>query len=282
MTGPARGNRVKRALAGGEVAVVVAGHSASSDTADFVGRLGFDGLWLEGEHGAVTWDRIGDLSRACELWDMAAMYRVRTLEPSLVARALTLGVHGIVVPQVSTADEARRLVAAAKFAPQGVRGVSRGRRSYGRPGFLDEENDQTVLVVQLEDPGALRNAEEIAAVPGIDVVFVAPNDLAQAMGHQGRPDHPEVAGAIDGALGRIAATGAAAPGTLCPADQVDRFTALGVRFLYTSYDAWITAGARDFRRALDDATARRDPRQGDPGQGTAPAPQGTARQDGAA
>ncbi|MEU9022767.1 aldolase/citrate lyase family protein [Actinomadura sp. NPDC048394] len=269
MTGPARGNRVRRALDGGEIAVVVAGHSATSDTADFVGQLGFDGLWLEGEHGAVTWDRIGDLSRACELWDMAAMYRVRTLEPSLVARALTLGVHGIVVPQVSTADEARRLVAAAKFAPQGARGVSRGRRSYGRPGFLDKENDETVLVVQLEDPDALRNAEEIAAVPGIDVVFVAPNDLAQAMGHQGRPDHPEVADAIDETLTRIAAAGTA-PGTLCPADQIDRFTGLGARFLYTSYDAWITAGARDFRRALDAATARRDPRQG------------TARQDGAA
>ncbi|MFC6884580.1 MULTISPECIES: HpcH/HpaI aldolase family protein [Actinomadura] len=255
--GPARGNRVKQRLAAGETAVVVAGHSGTADTADFVGQLGFDGFWLEGEHGAVTWDRVGDISRACELWGMAAMYRVRTLEPSLVARALTLGANGVVVPQVRTAEEAAALVAAAKFAPAGARGVSRGRRSYDRPGFLDEENDQTVLVVQLEDPVGLANAEEIAAVPGLDVVFVAPNDLAQAMGHQGRPDHPEVAEAIDGALTRIAAAGTVAAGTLCPADQIGRFTSLGARFLYTSYDAWITAGARAYRDALDSAQAPR-------------------------
>lgn len=252
--GPARTNRVRERLVAGEVAVVVAGHSGTADTADFVGQLGFDGFWLEGEHGAVTWDRLGDLSRACELWGMAAMYRVRTLDPSLVARALTLGVHGVVVPQVRTAEEAALLVEAAKFAPEGRRGVSRGRRSYGRPGFLADENGSTVLVVQLEDPGALDDIDEIVAVPGIDVVFVAPNDLAQAMGYQGRPDHPEVAKAIDGAVARIAAAGTVAAGTLCPSDQVERFVGLGARFLYTSYDSWLVAGAQGFRQAVQAAS----------------------------
>ncbi|MFC9518615.1 HpcH/HpaI aldolase/citrate lyase family protein [Nocardiaceae bacterium NPDC056970] len=251
--GPRRGNRVRRRLDGGGVAVVAAGHSGRADTADFVGQLGFDGFWFEGEHGPATWDAMGDVSRACELWGMAMMYRVRTLEPSLVARALTLGAHGIVVPQVQTAREAAELVAAAKFAPMGRRGVSRGRRSYGVRDFFEGENADTVLVVQLEDPKGLANIDEIVEVPGIDVVFVAPNDLAQAMGHQGDPGHPDVAEAIDHAVSRIADSGVAA-GTFCAPGQVDRFVSLGARFLYTSYDNWIVEGARQFQAELDLAT----------------------------
>lgn len=108
---------------------------------------------------------------------MSALYRVRTLEASLVARALALGVHGTVVPQVSTREDAARLVRAAKFAPVGERGVSRGRRAFGVADFLERENDETMLVVQLEDPTALGNIEDICAVDGIDVVFVGPDTV---------------------------------------------------------------------------------------------------------
>ncbi|WP_161987443.1 HpcH/HpaI aldolase family protein [Prescottella subtropica] len=239
---------------------MAAGHSGRADTADFVGQLGFDGFWYEGEHGPATWDAIGDVSRACEIWNMAMMYRVRTLEPSLVARALTLGAHGIVVPQVQTADQASELVRAAKFAPLGSRGVSRGRRSYGAQDFFDRENENTVLVVQLEDPLALSNIDEITSVPGVDVVFVAPNDLAQAMGHQGNPGHPEVAGAIDRALEQIADNGVAA-GTLCMPGRVDHFVSLGARFLYTSYDNWLVEGAKNFHAELDRAVVPRGSRE---------------------
>ena len=80
-------NRLKQRLRAGAVATVVAGHSGSADTIDFVGPLGFDGFWLEGEHGPLTWDRLGDLSRACDLWEMAAVVRVRALEESLIVLA---------------------------------------------------------------------------------------------------------------------------------------------------------------------------------------------------
>lgn len=170
---------------------------------------------------------------------MSALIRLRTLKPSLAGRALTLGVHGIVIPQVSNADEARALVNAAKFAPIGQRGVSRGRRSYGNLEFLERDNDETLLVVQLKGPEALEHCEEIAAVDNLDVCFIAPNDLAQAMGHQGNPDHPEVVAAIEDGLRRIAGVGGAAPGTLCSGAAAPHLVELGVRFLYVSYDAWI-------------------------------------------
>jgi 4-hydroxy-2-oxoheptanedioate aldolase len=251
--GPARANRAKRRLAGGGVATAVAGHSMSADSIDFLGPLGFDAVWLEAEHGPADWERLGDLSRACDLWGLTALMRLRTLEASLVGRALTLGVHGIVIPQVKHADEARALVDAAKFAPLGQRGVSRGRRSYGNPDVLARDNDETLLVVQLEDPEALENCEEIAAVEHLDVAFIAPNDLAQAMGYPGLPDHPEVVAAIEAGLARIASAGGAAPGTFCGGDAAARLVALGARFLYVSYDAWIAEAGNAWLRSLRDA-----------------------------
>jgi len=246
---------LRRRLDAGEVAVVVAGHVMSGDTADFLGRFGFDACWIEMEHGSATWDRVGDITRACELWAMTALLRLPFLQPGLVGRALTLGAGGIVIPQVSSADEAAALVDAARFAPRGHRGVSMGRRSYGRTDFLDAERDDVVLVVQLEDAGALGNIESICAVDGIDVVFIAPNDLAQSMGHQGEPGHPEVQAAIADGLRSIAACGSA-PGTLCAPDRVEHFVGLGARFLYTSFDNWIATGATAFLAAVDAASPR--------------------------
>ena len=76
-----RGNRVKEKLNKGEVAIAVGGHSNTSDTIDFLGPLGFDGIWLEGEHGPVSWGGIGDLSRACDLWGMASVARLHQNDP---------------------------------------------------------------------------------------------------------------------------------------------------------------------------------------------------------
>ena len=103
-----RGNRVKEKLNKGEVAIAVGGHSNTGDTIDFLGPLGFDGIWLEGEHGSVSWGGIGDLSRACDLWGMASVARLHQNDPGVITRVLDLGVNGIVVPHVSSRAEAER------------------------------------------------------------------------------------------------------------------------------------------------------------------------------
>lgn len=251
-------NAVKRRLAAGEVAVVTAGHSGSADTIDLMGSLGLDGFWIEGEHGPQSWERLADQTRAADLWGMAALVRVSRLDPSLIVRALSLGAHGIVVPGVRSAEETRAIVQAVKFSPLGERGVTLGRRSYGRPRFLHEENAETVVVVQLEDPLALANAEAIASVPHLDVAMVAQNDLAQSMGHLGEPGHPEVQQAMNAALSRIAALGpghAVAGANIGRAAEVAATLALGVRFLYASYDAWLKAAAQDYLAAVRANTA---------------------------
>ncbi len=130
-----------------------------------------------------------------------------------------------------------------------------GRRSYGSADFFANEASSTVLVVQLEDTVALDNLDEILAVEGIDVVFIAPNDLAQSMGHQGEPGHPEVQDAIADGLQRIAAAGRVA-GTLCPPNRIEHFVEHGAGFLYASFDAWIADGASRFLSTVDTAAHR--------------------------
>ncbi len=245
-----RGNRVKQKLQAGEIATVLGGHSNSGDTIDFCGQLGFDGFWIEGEHGAVTWDQIGDLSRACDLWNMASVMRVHSHEPGVITRALDRGVNGIVVPHVNTKAEAEQIVKAARFAPLGQRGVySSGRRGYGDPHYIENANEDVLLVVLIEEIGAVHNLAEILTVDGIDVFFVAPSDLAQTMGFIGQPYHPEVQTVAQQAIRQIKAAGRVA-GTVGNDPILQMSLQSGARFFLANFDTWLKAGASQYHAQL--------------------------------
>ena len=239
-----RENRIKRQLQAGQTAVAVSGHH-NADMVDFLGQFGFDGVWLEGEHGPVDWDAIGDLSRACDLWGMASVTRVNNNDPGTIMRALDRGTMGIVVPHVNTREAAEQAMKSAKFAPIGYRGMFGGRQSFGVPDYLQRANDQTLVVVLIEEIEAVNNLADILTVDHIDVFFVAPADLAQTMGHIGNHGHPEVQATIDKALGQIVAAGRTA-GTLATDDNVERYRDAGVRFFLTGWPNWVSQGAKGF------------------------------------
>jgi 4-hydroxy-2-oxoheptanedioate aldolase len=250
-----RENRAKHRLQQGQVVTVVSGH-ANTDMIDFLGQFGLDGVWLEGEHGPLGWEQIGDMSRACDLWGMSAVTRVNKNDAGIIMRTLDRGSHGIVVPHVNSRQAAEQVVQAAKFAPLGQRGMFGGRQSYGVPNYFQRANEETLLVVLLEEIEAIRNLTDILTVNHIDVFFVAPSDLAQTMGHIGNHTHPEVQATIDRALAQIVATGRTA-GTLVHDDNVERYLAAGVRFLLTSWTEWVARGARGFlHKVATRATAR--------------------------
>lgn len=239
-----RENRVKRQLQAGETAIVVSGHH-NADMIDFLGQFGFDGVWLEGEHGPVDWDAIGDLSRACDLWGMASVTRVNNNDPGTIMRALDRGTLGIVVPHVNTRAAAEQAMKSAKYAPVGYRGMFGGRQSFGVPDYFQRANDQTLLVVLIEEIEAVANLADILTVDDIDVFFVAPADLAQTMGHIGNHAHPDVQATIDKALAQIVAAGKTA-GTLVTDDTVERYRSAGVRFFLTGWTNWVSQGAKGF------------------------------------
>jgi 4-hydroxy-2-oxoheptanedioate aldolase len=238
-----RPNRVKQRLAAGQVATILAGTN-DPDLIDQLGPLGADGIWLEGEHGGVDYADLGNLTRACDLWGMTSVVRVMDNDYATIYRTLDRGAQGIVVPHVNTRAEALAVVEAGKFAPLGKRGMFTSRQGFGVGDYLRTANDETLLIVLIEDIAAVKNLDEILTVDHIDVFFVAPSDLATSMGRIGNVAHPEVQRTIDDALAKIVQSGRAA-GTLVNAANVERYTRMGVRALMASFFPWIEAGAKD-------------------------------------
>ena len=228
-----RPNRVKQRLAAGQVATILAGTN-DPDLIDQLGPLGADGIWLEGEHGGVDYADLGNLTRACDLWSMTSVVRVMDNDYATIYRTLDRGAHGIVVPHVNTRAEAEAVVEAGKFAPLGKRGMFTSRQGFGVGDYLKTANDQSLLIVLLEDIVAVKNLDDILEVDHIDVFFVAPGDLATSMGHIGEMGHPEVQQTIDGAIKRIVQAGRTA-GTLVNAGNVERYTRMGVRAIMASF-----------------------------------------------
>ena len=240
-----RVNRVKSKLQAGEVATVVSGLGLDADIIDSIGTSGVDGVWFEGEHGGVDYAAIGDLTRACDLWGMTSVVRVGQNQENVIYRTLDRGAQGIVVPHVNTRAEAEAVIAAGKFAPVGNRGMFTSRQGYGVDDYYKVANDQSLLIVLIEDIVAIGNLDEILKVDHIDVFFIAPSDLAQSMGRIGQLTDPDVQRTIDDGYRRIVAAGRTA-GSLGSEDNVEHYAQLGVRFFMTGVGPWITSGAQRF------------------------------------
>ncbi len=246
-----RPNRIKHKLAEGGAAYVASG-IAHPDDIDTFGPSGFDGVWLEGEHGPVSAAELGNLTRACDIWGMTSVVRINRNDQGLIYRTLDRGAQAIVVPHVNTKEEAQNVVDGGKFAPIGYRGMYTSRQGYAVPDYFQVANDETLLIVLIEDIVAVRNLDDILTVDHIDVFFVAPSDLATSMGHIDDFQHPEVQHTVDDALARIQAAGRVA-GALTTSDTVAKYVAAGVRFFLTGVGAWIAAGAAEFIRCAEEA-----------------------------
>ena len=238
-----RQNRVKQRLAAGQVATILSGTN-DPDLIDQLGPLGADGIWLEGEHGGVDYADLGNLTRACDLWSVTSVVRVMDNDYATIYRTLDRGAQGIVVPHINTRAEAQSAVESAKFAPIGKRGMFTSRQGFGVGDYLKTANDQSLLIVLIEDIAAVKNLGEILKVDHIDVFFVAPSDLAASMGHIGDVAHPEVQQVLDDAIARIVRSGRTA-GTLVNSANVERYTRMGVRCVMASFFPWIQAGAKE-------------------------------------
>ncbi len=238
-----RPNRLKQTLAAGRVATIIGGTN-DPDLIDQLGTLDVDGIWLEGEHGGVDYADLGNLTRACDLWGKTSVVRVMDNDYATIYRTLDRGAQAIVVPHVNSRAEADAVVEAGKFAPLGKRGMFTSRQGFGVDDYFKTANDQSMLMVLIEDIAAIPRLDEILKVDHIDVFFVAPSDLATSMGHIGNVGHPDVQRTIDGAITKIVQAGRVA-GTLVTLANAERYTAMGVRVLFSVVFPWIQAGATD-------------------------------------
>jgi 2-dehydro-3-deoxyglucarate aldolase/4-hydroxy-2-oxoheptanedioate aldolase len=203
MTAPFRAR-----LRGGEVLHGTILSLAAPEAADLLAGAGFDWLFVDAEHGVMEPRDVLLLLQAVA-GRCAALVRVPALDEAWIKRALDAGADGIIVPQVSTAAEAERVVRFAHYPPRGTRGFGTARANrYGMSlaGQLDRAAATVTVVVQAETAGAVEQIESIAAVPGIDAVFVGPFDLSTSLGYPGEVDHP----AVRVAIGRVASACTAA------------------------------------------------------------------------
>ncbi len=167
--------------------------------AEILAELGFDWLFVDGEHGPLETREILAILQA--VGDrIACLVRVPGSEEAPIKKALDLGAEGIIVPQVNTAEQAARVVQYARYAPVGSRGVGLARaHGYGLrfQDYLEKANERVTVIVQAEHVQAVENMESIVKVEGIDAVLLGPYDLSASLGRMGRIDDPAVIEAID-------------------------------------------------------------------------------------
>jgi len=223
-----------------------------------IGKLGFDWVFIDLEHGAITLESLDGMIAAADAAGIAAIVRPASNDPVLIGQVLDRGAHGIQVPHIETADDARRAVSAAKYHPQGERGLAGGTRASGYGvGFSPKEyiescNRETLVCVQLEHRKAVDNLPEILKVGDIDVFFVGPVDLSLSYGHPGAYDAPEVRDAIEYCFKTIRAAGRTAGSSGNPA-ALRRFREAGVQYLYTHLQTLLIEGRDTFRRTIEGA-----------------------------
>jgi len=209
---------------------------ASPALVEMCGYAGFDFVVLDNEHGPASIETTEHLIRAARCANTIPI--VRTLEPDIL-RILDIGASAIQVPQVNTAEQARRIVGAAKYPPMGGRGAAFSPRAagygfFGGAAHAKASNEGLGVILMIETREALGNLDQILAVPGIDALFIGPNDLSFSMGHGGDQKHPEVIGAIDAAITKIAGSKIAAGIMAMSLEEQQKYAGLGTRYLTTS------------------------------------------------
>jgi 4-hydroxy-2-oxoheptanedioate aldolase len=208
--------------------------------AEICAGAGFDWLLIDGEHAPNDVRSILAQLQAVAPYPAHPIVRPVSGDVQLIKQLLDIGAQTLLVPMVESAEQAKLLVAAMRYPPAGIRGVgaalARASQWNRVTNYLHEANDQMCLLVQVETRLGLDNLDAIAAVEGVDGVFIGPSDLSAALGHLGKPGHPGVQHAIENAIGRIRASGRAAGILTTDEVQARRYLSLGCTFVAVGLD----------------------------------------------
>ena len=244
-------NPARERLAKGELSLGIGLRQARTvDIAAAMASAGFDWLFIDLEHGAMPLDTAVQISVAALGAGITPLVRVPSGQYSLATRALDGGALGIVMPHVDTAEEARRVVDHLKYPPLGHRSVAGGMPYFGfRPVPMADAtrvmNAEALVVVMLETPRAIANADSIAAVEGVDVLLVGTNDLVMEMGFPGEVGHAEVARAYEQVIAACRKHGKwPGMGGVYVEELMAKYIALGMRMILSGNDlGMMMAGA---------------------------------------
>jgi 4-hydroxy-2-oxoheptanedioate aldolase len=254
-------NHVRRRLRDGGTVFGTWSMLASPSVSNVIAESGVDFVILDLEHGPSSLETVEAQAFAAEAAGSTPIARLPDVDESMILRTLETGVQSLLVSHVSTPDEAARVVGAARYPPAGERGLSPFTRWHGYSeadleAKLERANDETFVGVLVEGEEGLRNLEEIAATPGLDLVYLGVYDISQSVGVPGKLDDPRVVEVVRSSVARIEAQGSAAGSVARDRDYLNLLHSAGFRFLsYWADSAILRSGletARGWYEELSD------------------------------
>ena len=236
-----RTSQILKKIGRGDPALGVTLHLTDSSLFEMVGLMGFDGVWMDMEHHFYSLDVAADMMRAARVGGADIVARPAKGEFSRLSRMLEAGATGIMYPRCESPAEAAEVVKWAKFAPLGRRGFDGSGPDVPYlmtpiAEYLQHANNETFVIIQLEEEAAIRQAAEIIAIPGVDMLMLGPADFSILSGFPGEFDDPRIAAAIEtvAAAARQAKKHWAA--TCGTPEQARRMVELGARLVFHGAD----------------------------------------------
>jgi 4-hydroxy-2-oxoheptanedioate aldolase len=254
--GPVRTNYTREKLEAGKVVFGAIVSECAPGMVELLGKIGYDFVFIDCEHGAIDLSQVEHLVRAAELFDITPIVRVPDHAPSTLLRYLDRGAQGLIVPHVNTQADAIGVARASRYYPEGNRGAAGGRPHDYNVGVSREQsaawlNRNLLVIPMVEEVEAIENLDAILAVEGIDVLHVASGDLSQSMGY---PPAEEVRGVMQDVVGRIRAAGKHAGvggNSATDPEGVAELVRAGANFVTIQSTGLLRLGAESFRREVE-------------------------------
>jgi 4-hydroxy-2-oxoheptanedioate aldolase len=253
-----RTNTAKAKLADGKVVFGAIISRYAPDLVELFGAIGYDFVMIDCEHGPMDLDEVEHMVRAAEVFGITPITRIPNHEDSTILRFLDRGVQGIIVPHINTGAAAEAVAKAARYYPDGHRGVGGGRAHDYGVGVSREQstswiNSQLLVIPMVEETEAVDNLDAILKVPGVDVLHVASGDLSQSMGYPGAAAVRQLMRQVIPKIragGKLVGVGGNSP---ADAAGIAEFIKAGANFVTISALGLLRLGAEDFRQRVQAA-----------------------------
>ncbi|MBJ7553499.1 4-hydroxy-2-oxoheptanedioate aldolase [Marinomonas spartinae] len=213
---------------------------ANNYTAELIASAGFDWLLIDGEHAPNTLQTMVGQMQAIAPFASHPIVRPAWADHVAIKQILDIGVQTILAPMVDSAEQAKQIVKATRYPPEGIRGVgsalARASQFNRTPDYLKTANDEICVLVQIESVQAVAELDNILAVEGVDGVFIGPADLSASLGYIGQPNHPDVVKVIEESIAKIVAAGKAPGILMADKKQAKHYLSLGALFVAVGSD----------------------------------------------
>ncbi len=239
-------NPLKEKLNRGEAVIGTFVSIGHPDVAEWLSRLGFDWLLLDNEHSPTGLETLQTMMQGMNGSPCVPLVRPQWNDPVIIKRVLDVGAYGVLIPWVNSKEQAEQAVSACKYPPQGLRGFGPRRAGMFDPDYFTTANDEILVTVQIETGEALKNLDDIMAVPGIDACYIGPYDLSVSLGFGVPPkwDEPRYMAAIDRVL-EVAARHGKPAGMFANMENIEWALEKGFRFnSVDNDDIFLLRGAR--------------------------------------